>query len=157
MMPQLKRVERAIGRLAKSDTPRKRHNARLEFNRALRALAKATALAYPKLRPNGEPVEARTDRQYQCPICRVPVGDVRKLAVHLGKKHDYYNCPCGKYTLQSKAGRRHLASVDLAAHWVGHVLRNAGRPLADVLREAKDDSIRPVKLYKVGYAGGPLK
>jgi hypothetical protein len=135
---ELKRLEHSLKRLAASDTQRKRHFARREFARAMRDLEKTAKRLYPELRDNGEPVIPKICKSYQCPICRVPVGNVSQLAGHLVKRHQYHQCPCRKVSLQSVAGRRHLASVDdLAVHFAGYTLMNAGRVLVDTLDQHK--------------------
>ena len=126
---ELRRMEAALARLAESDSYMKRRNARREFQRAVAELDRLVKDRYPMLRANGQPVESRVEKHYQCPVCRVPVGDIKQLCKHLRTKHKYERCPCRKGgEMGSRMSRRHLSSIpDLGHHFAAHILLNAGR------------------------------
>lgn len=132
----------ALNRLAMSDTPGKRANARKAFKRAMRDLQAAVAETYPTLRKDGSVVAPKVFKGYSCPYCKVPCRDIGWLVNHLVKSHNQkgcfhtgggqYNlpwrCPCGQKWSKDTGLRKHLAGLrDMVVHLTGAVLLNVGR------------------------------
>lgn len=127
----LRQVKSALKRLAASDTPRKRKNARLAFRRALRGLGRAADESYRPLRGDGTVVEKSRRRGYACPHCRQPQKSIADLIAHLRARHRFPTypvaCPCGKQFGSTGASdyglRRHLAAQpDIGVHLAGAAL-----------------------------------
>lgn len=123
MALDLRPIKTAFKRLAASDTPLKRRNARLAFARALRDMERTAEADYPALRKDGSAIVRRKPRGARCPKCRAPMKSFAALAKHLNTAHghEYGRCACKKYF-----GRRlanHLAGLDdVAAHFATAVL-----------------------------------
>jgi hypothetical protein len=133
-------INRALKRLAASDTPRKRNNALKAFAGAIKKLETAVDAEYPKLRSNGTAIVKRKSRGTRCPLCKVPMKSHKVLAVHLRKMHNIGRfCVCGKDVLDKRDGgtsirslftsmARHLAGVgDLRQHFAEAAIDRAAR------------------------------
>lgn len=129
MALDLRTIRQALKRLAASDTPLKRKNARLALARAMRDLERAAEEQYPALRKDGTAIIRRKARGTRCPLCKSPMKNFAALAKHLEKWHGHAGgrCACKKYFGRHFA--KHLAGLDdVAAHFATAViLESAGR------------------------------
>ena len=119
----LRSVQRCLKRLERSDTQLKRHNARVAYRRASRALDREVDLAYRPLRDDGTEVAKVKRKGVACPYCRVPFKSMGQLVKHLQAAHgwswSHANCICGKKCRDKRQLVKHLIGVgDLGVHLV---------------------------------------
>lgn len=124
-------IAQALRRLAASDTPRKRRNALLAFNRAVRELQVAVTEQYRPMRKDGSFILLVKRRGRLCPICKLPMRSVGALLTHLLKYHGWknWNCTCGLSCNSRHALVCHLGAVkDLGVHFArAAIMQSAGR------------------------------
>ena len=128
-------LDRALKRLAASDTPRKRANALKAFAAAVKQLQASVEQQYPKLRADGSAIVKRKVKGARCPLCKVPMKSFRMLVTHLFQNHHVgsggmfcndRHCPCGKTFRSPSHLARHLTAVgDLRVHFAEAAIKKA--------------------------------
>lgn len=134
-------IRKAIKRLAVSDTPLTRRNARRELRRELKALWKEYDEAYRALRKDGTEVIPRKSAGAYCPKCNTPTKTWAILVDHMARHHpkivsvsqmdplmgNKYRCSCG-YTGKRSSMARHLSGQsDMAVHFCATVITQSNQ------------------------------
>lgn len=127
----LREIQRCLRRLERSDTQLKRHNARVAYRRASRALDREVDLAYRPIRDDGTEVPRAKRKGRACPYCSVPFKSMGQLVTHLQKAHEWgrwsrsvtglrlLECVCGKQCKNNRQLVRHLSGIKCLVSHVG--------------------------------------